>query len=194
MMTDFSRRLTVNASTAPGAPGAPMTLQHGTSGHFLDAHLTDTHDYRAVTRPWQGNDTQRWLMNAVGYVHVISLRRPCRSQERCRATWPCSPPAVEPRPRPLACPVRDCREVARAGRERAHPVLARTRTAQGRALRAAAASSREEEQLERLKRNLAIYRVVFGQPRQAELTALINGGGISQSEIDSWVVRLEPGG
>jgi hypothetical protein len=52
--------------------------------------------------------------------------------------------------------------------------------------------SREEEQLERLKRNLAIYRVVFGQPRQAELLALIDGGGISQSEIDSWVVRLEP--
>jgi hypothetical protein len=52
--------------------------------------------------------------------------------------------------------------------------------------------SREEEQLERLKRNLAIYRVVFGQPRQAELMASIDGGGISQSEIDSWAVRLEP--
>lgn len=53
--------------------------------------------------------------------------------------------------------------------------------------------SREAEQLERLKRNLAIYRVVFGQPRQAELMALIDGGRVSQSEIDSWVVRLEPG-
>jgi len=53
--------------------------------------------------------------------------------------------------------------------------------------------SREAEQLERLKRNLAIYRVVFGQPRQAELMALIDGGDISQAEIDSWVVSLEPG-
>jgi len=52
--------------------------------------------------------------------------------------------------------------------------------------------SREEEQLERLKRSLAIYRVVFGQPRQAELIALIDGRGASREEIDSWMVRLEP--
>lgn len=54
------------------------------------------------------------------------------------------------------------------------------------------ALSREEAQLERLKRNLAIYRVVFGQPRQAELVEFLNGGSVSIQEMDSWVVRLVP--
>jgi hypothetical protein len=56
------------------------------------------------------------------------------------------------------------------------------------------ALSREEAQLERLKRNLAIYRVVFGQPRQAELVEFLNGGSVSIEEMDSWVVRLVPDG
>ena len=52
--------------------------------------------------------------------------------------------------------------------------------------------SREVEQLERLKRSLAIYRVAFGQPRQAELVALIDGGKASLDEVDSWVIHLDP--
>lgn len=52
--------------------------------------------------------------------------------------------------------------------------------------------SREVERLERLKRSLALYRVAFGQPRQAELVALIDGGQASLEEVDSWVIRLEP--
>lgn len=53
--------------------------------------------------------------------------------------------------------------------------------------------SREEAQLERLKRSLAIYRVVFGQPRQAELVEYLDGGSISIEQMDSWVVCLTPG-
>jgi hypothetical protein len=52
---------------------------------------------------------------------------------------------------------------------------------------------REEAQLERLKRSLAIYRVVFGQPRQAELVEYLDGGSISIEQMDSWVVCLTPG-
>ena len=33
--------------------------------------------------------------------------------------------------------------------------------------------SREVEQLERLKRSLAVYRMVFGQPRQEDLVAFL---------------------
>jgi hypothetical protein len=51
--------------------------------------------------------------------------------------------------------------------------------------------SREGAQLERLKRSLAIYRVVFGQPRQSELVQLLDGGTWSPEEMDRWVVRLE---
>ncbi len=51
--------------------------------------------------------------------------------------------------------------------------------------------SREIEQLEQLKRSLAIYRVVFGQPRQEELLKLLDKGSLSNEEIDSWMVRLE---
>jgi hypothetical protein len=50
---------------------------------------------------------------------------------------------------------------------------------------------REGAQLERLKRSLAIYRVVFGQPRQSELVQLLDGGTWSPEEMDRWVVRLE---
>jgi hypothetical protein len=35
------------------------------------------------------------------------------------------------------------------------------------------ALSREVEHLERLKRSLAVYRMVFGQPRQEDLVAFI---------------------
>lgn len=52
--------------------------------------------------------------------------------------------------------------------------------------------SREHEQLNNLKRSLAIYRVVFGQPRQEELLRLLSKGSATQEELDRWVVRLEP--
>jgi len=51
--------------------------------------------------------------------------------------------------------------------------------------------SREGAQLQRLERSLAIYRVVFGQPRQAELVELLNGATVTPEELESWVVRLE---
>lgn len=50
--------------------------------------------------------------------------------------------------------------------------------------------SRELDKLENLKRSLAIYRVVFGQPRQEELTKLLHAGEVSTEELESWVVRL----
>ena len=43
------------------------------------------------------------------------------------------------------------------------------------------ALSREVEQLERLKRSLAAYRMVFGQPRQEDLIAFLG----SRSEPDA---------
>jgi hypothetical protein len=52
--------------------------------------------------------------------------------------------------------------------------------------------SREEAQLVRLKHNLALYRVAFGQPRQAELIELLRGADIPIQELETWVVRLEP--
>lgn len=51
--------------------------------------------------------------------------------------------------------------------------------------------SKELEKLENLKRSLAIYRVVFGQPRQEELLKLIHAGDISAAELESWAVRLQ---
>lgn len=51
--------------------------------------------------------------------------------------------------------------------------------------------SKELDKLENLKRSLAIYRVVFGQPRQEELVKLLQAGELSTEELESWVVRLE---
>lgn len=51
--------------------------------------------------------------------------------------------------------------------------------------------SKELDQLDALKRSLAIYRVVFGQPRQEELLKLLHAGDISIEEMESWAIRLE---
>jgi hypothetical protein len=53
--------------------------------------------------------------------------------------------------------------------------------------------SKELERLEQLKRSLAIYRVVFGQPRQEELVRLLAAGGVETGDVDGWVVRLGVG-
>lgn len=52
--------------------------------------------------------------------------------------------------------------------------------------------SREVAQLERLKKSLALYRVVFGQPRQEELVTLLARSDIPREQIDSWILSLEP--
>jgi hypothetical protein len=55
--------------------------------------------------------------------------------------------------------------------------------------------SREEDQLKRLKRSLALYRLVFGQPRQEDLLAhLAEGLDASEAEtlMKRWRINLEP--
>lgn len=52
--------------------------------------------------------------------------------------------------------------------------------------------SQEEQRLDRLKRSLAIYRVVFGQPRQKELLRLLSLGQTTAEDLEKWVISLEP--
>jgi hypothetical protein len=47
------------------------TIRQKSSGRFLDAHEAADNDFRLVTRPAQGNDSQRWELTPVGAVHVI---------------------------------------------------------------------------------------------------------------------------
>jgi len=42
------------------------TIRHAHTNRFLDAHATFDRDFAAVTRPQQGNATQRWLLVSVG--------------------------------------------------------------------------------------------------------------------------------
>jgi len=44
----------------------------------------------------------------------------------------------------------------------------------------------------RLKRQLAAYRVVFGQPRQEELLSLLNRADIDREELSNWSISLQP--
>src|SRR5690606_20162591 len=44
----------------------------------------------------------------------------------------------------------------------------------------------------RLKRQLAAYRVVFGQPRQEELIALLQRAEIGVDALRAWAVDLSP--
>lgn len=53
--------------------------------------------------------------------------------------------------------------------------------------------SRETGQLERLKKQLAVYRLAFGQPRQEDLLAFLSERGLSVEAVDAWCVCLAPG-
>jgi hypothetical protein len=48
-----------------------VTIRQVSTSRLLDAHETASNDFRLVTRPEQGNDTQRWSLTPVGTVHII---------------------------------------------------------------------------------------------------------------------------
>lgn len=52
--------------------------------------------------------------------------------------------------------------------------------------------SAEVEGFQRLKRQLAAYRVVFGQPRQEELLALLEHSELDAGELGQWAIDLAP--
>jgi len=52
--------------------------------------------------------------------------------------------------------------------------------------------TREIEAFAALKRQLAAYRVVFGQPRQQELLGLLAAAGIEPERLRAWAVDLSP--
>ena len=52
--------------------------------------------------------------------------------------------------------------------------------------------SKEVEAFRRLKRQLAAYRVVFGQPRQEELVTLLDQGNLDPDHLRNWAVDLSP--
>ncbi len=52
--------------------------------------------------------------------------------------------------------------------------------------------TKEESTFARLKRQLAAYRVVFGQPRQEELLSLLDQSGLGLGELRQWAIDLSP--
>ena len=50
----------------------------------------------------------------------------------------------------------------------------------------------EVEAFQRLKRQLAAYRVVFGQPRQQELITLLEQSSMSDNQLDALTIDLSP--
>lgn len=53
--------------------------------------------------------------------------------------------------------------------------------------------SKEVAKLKRLKQNLALYRIVFGQPRQEDLLLCIaQDGNYESSNLTNWLISLEP--
>jgi hypothetical protein len=52
--------------------------------------------------------------------------------------------------------------------------------------------SREVEAFKRLKRQLAAYRIVFGQPRQEELMTLLDQSDLDIDELREWAIDLAP--
>lgn len=68
---------TLDALPLPLAAGVHRVRQES-SGRFLDAHEDAGNDFRAVTRPAQDNDSQRWRFTPVGVVvvaHQVSSGR-----------------------------------------------------------------------------------------------------------------------
>lgn len=52
--------------------------------------------------------------------------------------------------------------------------------------------TKEVEAFRRLKRQLAAYRVVFGQPRQEELVTLLDQSGLDVQRLRAWAIDLAP--
>ena len=52
--------------------------------------------------------------------------------------------------------------------------------------------TKEESAFARLKRQLAAYRLVFGQPRQEELLSLLDQSRLSLGELRQWAIDLSP--
>ena len=52
--------------------------------------------------------------------------------------------------------------------------------------------AKEVEAFQRLKRQLAAYRVVFGQPRQEELIALLERADFSVAQLRELTIDLSP--
>ena len=52
--------------------------------------------------------------------------------------------------------------------------------------------SREQSAFRRLRRQLAAYRVVFGQPRQEELLSLLDQSSASAQQLREWSIDLAP--
>lgn len=52
--------------------------------------------------------------------------------------------------------------------------------------------TKEESAFARLKRQLAAYRVVFGQPRQEELLSLLDQSGLGLRKLREWSIDLSP--
>ena len=52
--------------------------------------------------------------------------------------------------------------------------------------------TRDTAVYERLKRQLAAYRVVFGQPRQEELLSLLDQSRLTASQLRDWAINLSP--
>ena len=50
----------------------------------------------------------------------------------------------------------------------------------------------EVKALQRLKRQLAAYRVVVGRPRQEELVTLLDRSGLDIAQLQNWAVDLAP--
>jgi hypothetical protein len=52
--------------------------------------------------------------------------------------------------------------------------------------------TQEIEAFQRLKRQLAAYRVAFGQPRQEELITLLDRANIDLGKLRRWAIDLTP--
>jgi hypothetical protein len=53
--------------------------------------------------------------------------------------------------------------------------------------------SRDDARLEQLKRDLALYRLAFGQPRQEDMLELLRRNGVSEGEAAASALDLRPG-
>ena len=66
---EFAGATPLNAGRLAG-----LTVRQRNTGRFLDAHENSANDYRLVTRPAQGNDSQRWQFTQVGFLVTVQQK------------------------------------------------------------------------------------------------------------------------
>jgi hypothetical protein len=78
---EYLRRLSAEQSSGEGLTAGVYTIQQRSTGRYMDAWVTNDHDYDVVTRTRQNNQTQKWYIRPVsGKADTYTIQQMANSR------------------------------------------------------------------------------------------------------------------